>query len=59
MLVLGRRAAESIQIGDDIVVTIVKAGSVVKVGVDAPPEVRIVRSEIREEADCGKPIQKC
>jgi carbon storage regulator len=48
-LVLGRRAGESIKIGDDIVVTITeidKKWGHVRIAIDAPREVNIVRSEI-------------
>ena len=46
MLVLSRRQHEQIQIGDDIVITIVtiSRGRVV-VGIDAPKDVPIVRPE--------------
>jgi carbon storage regulator len=47
MLVLARRAGESITIGDDIVVTVVSTASgQVKLGITAPQHVRVVREEI-------------
>lgn len=47
MLVLSRKEGESIVINDDIVVTIVRnKGGVVRVGIEAPQDVRIVRSEL-------------
>jgi carbon storage regulator len=47
MLVLTRKTGERIQIGPDIWVTIVRIGPhVVRVGIDAPSEVNIVREEI-------------
>lgn len=50
MLVLTRKPGESIVIGDDIVVTVVRvAGQKVRLGIDAPKEVRIDREEIRED----------
>ena len=50
MLALGRKRFEKITIGNDIVVTILKIGaSVVTVGVDAPKDVRILRSELPEQ----------
>lgn len=50
MLALGRKRFEKITIGDDIVVTILKIGaSVVTVGVDAPKDVRILRSELQTQ----------
>ena len=48
MLVLGRRAGESIRIGD-ITVKIVDARSnQVKVGIDAPKDIPIVRQELEK-----------
>lgn len=47
MLVLTRRNGESIVIGDNIKLTIVSVGpGRVKIGIDAPPSVRVDRSEI-------------
>ncbi len=47
MLILTRRAGESIVIGDDIVVTIVEAGrDHVRVGIDAPRSVAVHRQEV-------------
>lgn len=47
MLVLSRKLNESIIISDDIKITVVKiSGGVVRLGIDAPKEVPIVRSEL-------------
>jgi len=47
MLILGRKTNESVIIGDDIIVTILAVdGDRVKVGIDAPAEVRILRQEL-------------
>ena len=47
MLVLTRRAGESITIGDNIVVTVVAAGGgQVRLGITAPHHVRVLREEI-------------
>ena len=47
MLVLTRRAGESITIGDDIVVTVVAAsGGQVRLGITAPQRVTVLREEI-------------
>jgi carbon storage regulator len=47
MLVLTRKEGEKIFIGENIVITVVR-GSGVKIGIDAPKEVSIVRSELEE-----------
>lgn len=48
MLVLSRRVGERIQIGDQIEVTVVRIGSgVVRIGVEAPDEMVVMRPEIR------------
>lgn len=49
MLVLGRKAGESIIIGDSITVKIVSVeGDHVKIGIEAPRHVQIHRQEIYE-----------
>lgn len=56
MLVLSRRERQTIRIGDDIVVSIVKiGGDIVRVGIDAPRHVPIVRDDanpLRVADDC-------
>ena len=47
MLVLSRGEGESIQIGDDITVTIVRTGGTVRIGIDAPKGMDILRTELR------------
>ncbi|MBM7704468.1 carbon storage regulator CsrA [Metabacillus iocasae] len=47
MLVLTRKSKESIQIGDDIEITILKVeGDQVKIGINAPKHIDIHRKEI-------------
>jgi len=47
MLVLTRRAGESITIGDDIIVTVIAAsGGQVRLGITAPRSVQVLREEI-------------
>jgi carbon storage regulator len=47
VLVLTRRAGESIMIGSDVVVRVIEVrGDVVRVGVDAPREVQVHREEV-------------
>ena len=47
MLVLTRKQNEKIKIGDDIVVSVLKIkGNTVRLGIEAPKEVRVVRGEL-------------
>ena len=47
MLVLTRKQKESIKIGDSIVVTILRVqGQSVRVGIEAPRDIRVVRGEL-------------
>ncbi|HEY2760554.1 MAG TPA: carbon storage regulator [Pirellulales bacterium] len=49
MLVLSRRAGESIQIGEQIAVTVVRIGpGIVRIGVEAPTEMPVMREELRD-----------
>jgi carbon storage regulator len=51
MLVLTRKTAETIQIGNDIVIKVISCGrGRVKIGVEAPGNVRVVRGELMEPA---------
>ena len=50
MLVLSRKHGERIQIGDDIVVQVVKIRPhVVRIGIEAPQELNIARSELIDD----------
>jgi carbon storage regulator len=47
MLILTRRAGETLMIGDDIVITVLGVkGNQVRIGVDAPRDVAVHREEI-------------
>jgi carbon storage regulator len=47
MLVLSRKEHQRIRLGDDITVTIVRlAGDQVRLGIDAPREIRVLRDEL-------------
>ena len=49
MLVLSRRVGERLLIGDDIVITVIEVRSDgVRLGIDAPREVRVHRAEVIE-----------
>ena len=47
MLVLSRKVDDEIYIGDDIIITVVRViGGTVKIGVDAPRDVTVLRGEL-------------
>jgi carbon storage regulator len=47
MLVLTRKPAEIIRIGEDIVIKVIKTGKgTVKIGIEAPANVRVMRGEL-------------
>jgi carbon storage regulator len=47
MLVLSRKENEKLRIGDTITLTIVRIGNgKVRIGIDAPPEVIVLRDEL-------------
>ena len=47
MLVLTRKPAEMIHIGNDIVIKVIKtARGTVKIGIEAPDDVRVIRGEL-------------
>lgn len=55
MLVLSRRLNERIMIGEDIVLTVVDIrDGKVRIGVQAPVELRVDREEIREQRDAER-----
>ena len=54
MLVLSRRAGESVVIGDDVTVTILEVrGDIVRVGIDAPRSVAVHRAELLEALEAS------
>ena len=54
MLVLTRKRSEMIQIGEDIIVKVIRTGKgAVKIGIEAPANVRVLRGEL-----CGEPAVK-
>jgi carbon storage regulator len=56
MLVLSRRERERIRLGDSIVVTVVRlAGDRVRLGIEAPPEVLVLRDELEPRPADGSP----
>lgn len=54
MLVLSRKASERIRLGDSIVVTIVRVtGDKVRLGIEAPPDVLVLRDELKPHEKGG------
>lgn len=54
MLVLTRKLMEKLYIGDDVCVTVVRLeGGQVRLGIDAPREVAVVRAELTPERGRG------
>jgi carbon storage regulator len=52
MLVLTRKRAETIQIGDHIYIKVIRTGRTsVKIGIEAPANVRVIRGELLEGPD--------
>ncbi|MBC20152.1 MAG: carbon storage regulator [Planctomycetaceae bacterium] len=52
MLVLSRRESERIRVGESVVVTVVRlGGDKVRIGIEAPPEMLVLRDEL-ENHEC-------
>ncbi len=52
MLVLSRKVGEKILIGKDIAITVVRiTGGGVRIGVEAPSELAVVREELKDELE--------
>ena len=52
MLVLSRKPGQQIQIGNDVTVTVVKTqGKTVRLGINAPQQVKVLRSELPPQED--------
>ncbi|MEW6417037.1 MAG: carbon storage regulator CsrA [Nitrospirota bacterium] len=50
MLVLTRKSDEAIKLGDDITITVIEIkGNQVRLGIDAPTNIRIYRKELYEK----------
>lgn len=58
MLVLSRKCGEKIQIGDQISISIVKIdGGKVRIGIEAPPDVQILREELLSGHQPAGPVR--
>lgn len=54
MLVLTRKPMESIKVGGDVIVTVLSVdGNQVRVGIQAPDSVRVLRTELLKEKRNG------
>jgi carbon storage regulator CsrA len=58
MLVLSRRRGESVQIGAGVIVTVLAVGGGrVKIGVSAPAEIEVWRTELKDGAGLSRPTK--
>jgi carbon storage regulator len=56
MLVLSRKESEKIRLGDSIIVTIVRvSGDKVRLGIEAPPDVIVLRDELKANSTISLP----
>ncbi len=59
MLILTRRAGESVMVGSDITITVLGVkGTQVRIGINAPKEVAVHREEIYERIQSEKNAEK-
>ena len=57
MLVLTRKRSEMIQIGENVVIKVLQTGrSTVKIGIEAPDDVRVIRAELACAPAAGHPL---
>jgi carbon storage regulator len=56
MLVLSRKQSQRIKLGDSIVITVVRvAGDKVRLGIDAPRDMLVLRDELEPHEIAGRP----
>lgn len=52
MLVLSRKVGQRIYIGEEIAITVVRvSGGGVRIGIEAPPDLPVLREELAEELE--------
>jgi carbon storage regulator len=57
MLVLSRRQSERIKLGDSIVVTVIRvSGDKVRLGIEAPPDMVVLREELDPRPRPGQAV---
>lgn len=57
MLILSRKTGEKIRIGDDVIVTICAIDrNKIRVGIEAPADVKVMRTEVADRT--GKPVSE-
>ncbi|HEY2893391.1 MAG TPA: carbon storage regulator [Pirellulales bacterium] len=55
MLVLSRKPGQKLQIGDNVTITVLEVhGRVIRLGIEAPNEVRVLRAELQNWKDQPK-----
>lgn len=55
MLILTRKTGQGFRIGDDVEITITEiSGDKVRVGIEAPREVKVLRSELKETMESNQ-----
>lgn len=65
MLVLTRKSEETIHIGEDVVIKVIRTNKgTVKIGIDAPAHIRVMRGELVATekpvpAPCCLPVPAC
>jgi carbon storage regulator len=60
MLVLSRKETERIRLGDSIVITIVQvSGDKVRLGIEAPPDLLVLRDELAtyQDSEVAVPVR--
>ena len=56
MLILSRRESQRIRLGDSIVVTVIRmSGNRVRLGIEAPPDVVVLRDELEARPPSERP----
>ena len=59
MLVLSRKEQERVKLGDEITVTIVRvSGDKVRLGIEAPKDIRVLRDELVPHDEEPQPLTK-